>query len=904
MKAKIFFFFMVLCFSQSANSQIHSPGSFGDVTVTAAQINAAHVAVESWRARARITSITSTGGTGPCSNTSSCTATLSTTDFWPAGSWYDGYYDIILAPGAWCTGHPAGFYEYSGRPLVRNSEDQSRAYLHLDNLSPSTTWSDRMNWGADYLAHTAQRNTVPYSSSGGWIYWLKRGSCTTPSAFNEANDGLNFQDQYESSRGLRAVLDAYWYKLKNEDPTAGDLYSSIEHGANWILNSGDGPNSNYQGFMAWALAGAYKVTGDPRYYLRAKYLCELIMSHQEPITAGVWAGTWRTGSTDVIPGSSPSQSVNHDTHIWYHEITVRGLIETMSITPSALSTFQTDLRESIELAVNHVVDYRFNPSGNNLSVYYLSTTGAPIQPAVQRYVIFDNEWISVLAKLAQTDPNYTATDRTNLESIMNRMALGMSTTEVEYFKQLAFYADYSDAMNSSRTIDKTVQADFELLQKYNSLSKIYTSDDATTLSLGYNPIYTGTSTLDKWIAGDFDGDGRDELLYKFTGNTIYRSDNPANLPTGVGDQVYSGSSALENWIVADFDGNGDDELLYKFVGSNDILFSEDAMNLSAGTNVYSPATYALERWIIGDFNGNNREEVLFKFVGLNTIFHDPDGQGLATSTSIYSGPGILENWIVADFSTTGGLDGDEFLYKFSSNGTVYRNNGTTLFSGTVVTTFTGATTIDKWIVGDFDGNLDDELLYKLTGAKTCYFSEDGDFVAPTTIYSGTYNLENWIVADFDGNRNEEVINKFVGLNKIYRSDDAQALGSQMLLYDGTYALGQWIALKFDGGTDALKQIPSEPGLISVQDDFSLVVYPNPNNGAMKVNFYLPADGFTKITLTDAMGKEVATLADEHMPQGASLIEWEKGGQRIVPGIYFLIIEWNGRQLVSRVSILD
>jgi len=65
-------------------------------------------------------------------------------------------------------------------------------------------------------------------------------------------------------------------------------------------------------------------------------------------------------------------------------------------------------------------------------------------------------------------------------------------------------------------------------------------------------------------------------------------------------------------------------------------------------------------------------------------------------------------------------------------------------------------------------------------------------------------------------------------------------------------------------------------------------YPNPFNPSTNIQYDLPKDGFVKIKIYDMLGKEVASLVNEHKMAGSYLVSFS--GASLSSGVYFYRIE--------------
>lgn len=77
-------------------------------------------------------------------------------------------------------------------------------------------------------------------------------------------------------------------------------------------------------------------------------------------------------------------------------------------------------------------------------------------------------------------------------------------------------------------------------------------------------------------------------------------------------------------------------------------------------------------------------------------------------------------------------------------------------------------------------------------------------------------------------------------------------------------------------------------------------YPNPFNPSTKINFNIEQAGFTKLTIYDILGREIARLVNENLSTGSYEVEWNAAG--INSGVYFYKLE-SGNFLVTKKMML-
>ena len=169
----------------------------------------------------------------------------------------------------------------------------------------------------------------------------------------------------------------------------------------------------------------------------------------------------------------------------------------------------------------------------------------------------------------------------------------------------------------------------------------------------------------KWLAGDFNGDGRADLanvfndegqvsvdIYLSTGSTLLLE----RWMTRRG-----GFWDTQKWLAGDFDGNGLTDLAYVFddlgLATIDVLRSNGRTFGSELWVTRRGGYWDAQKWLAGDFDGDRRTDLVYLF----------DDLGLAT------------------------ID-------------VRRSTGTTFTSEVWVARQGGFWNTQKWLVGDFDGN--------------------------------------------------------------------------------------------------------------------------------------------------------------------------------------------------------
>jgi hypothetical protein len=83
--------------------------------------------------------------------------------------------------------------------------------------------------------------------------------------------------------------------------------------------------------------------------------------------------------------------------------------------------------------------------------------------------------------------------------------------------------------------------------------------------------------------------------------------------------------------------------------------------------------------------------------------------------------------------------------------------------------------------------------------------------------------------------------------------------------------------------------PSGKPMSEIPETYKLYAnYPNPFNPSTMIRFDLPLDSYTKLIIYDAIGREVARLADGNMKAGSYELEWN--ANNFASGIYYYKLE--------------
>jgi hypothetical protein len=121
----------------------------------------------------------------------------------------------------------------------------------------------------------------------------------------------------------------------------------------------------------------------------------------------------------------------------------------------------------------------------------------------------------------------------------------------------------------------------------------------------------------------------------------------------------------------------------------------------------------------------------------------------------------------------------------------------------------------------------------------------------------------------------------------------------------------WTGPKYVGGNDA-RDINITPamgvvevrrinkGAVSLNDLNSIIVFPNPNEGTVQVQFQIKEESDVTMTINDLVGKEIAQLLEQKMPAGE--YKYIADLTKLNNGLYLLTVTTNNEVLHSKIII--
>ena len=265
--------------------------------------------------------------------------------------------------------------------------------------------------------------------------------------------------------------------------------------------------------------------------------------------------------------------------------------------------------------------------------------------------------------------------------------------------------------------------------------------------------------------GDFNGDGKDDLALANDYNDYHVWTSDGTKFNHIGSFVnHGGSLSAHQWRIADLNGDGLDDIVvanrandYYVSISNGNGFNGAQRWLDHGGDVFN------HQWQIGDFNGDGNDDIVVANE-LNDYYvsmSNSQGTGFSSMQLINHGGSLsAHQWQIGDFNGDG-LDDvivgstNEDYYVSLSNG-----NGFNTSHWLGVPWKDAAWNNVQMKVGDFNGDGKDDLAlandyndYHVWTSDGTKFNHIGSFVN----HGGSLSAHQWQIGNFNGDGNSDIM---------------------------------------------------------------------------------------------------------------------------------------------------
>lgn len=452
----------------------------------------------------------------------------------------------------------------------------------------------------------------------------------------------------------------------------------------------------------------------------------------------------------------------------------------------------------------------------------------------------------------------------------------------------------------------------------------------------------GVRDGDKFYPGDFDGDGEEELFCVQTGDDAidtwmsllkFNGDSWELLWSNYGSTDHPMKPYRANLLVGDFNGDGKDELLGNDPDGWITSFHYASGNWNWGWSDYGshPLTPYKNRLTVGDFDGDGKDEVLgweiggwttmFNFVGSNWVWGDWSDFGLSHPIHPYRWEMYSGNFILNGRDDLLGfnnppwpfLPGDAKTFHFNAGNwsSGWSTGGGTSFGGWTYP----IPDSDKILIGNLDYiDAQDEIMFiqrEVGGAWAATMDLKPNLDgwnwnwSANPIYGVPY-IDDWSI-DLNGGENTDYFLIKPNVSKPDHIIAMRRFGCEKgYKYDVRMYVSQLSSNKmadFDDENQIKNLDYSEMDLAGNNLDNSVGnfrIYPNPNNGTFKVEFILSLSDDINCELYDMSGKLIAEKYIGTLEEGYYSIDLSF--DIISSGVYFLNLKGNNTYHQIKVTI--
>jgi hypothetical protein len=274
-------------------------------------------------------------------------------------------------------------------------------------------------------------------------------------------------------------------------------------------------------------------------------------------------------------------------------------------------------------------------------------------------------------------------------------------------------------------------------------------------SAGSNIVTRATTTLNT-VKPDFSGDGKTDLGYIYPGGYIdtFLSNGSGIYEKKVDQVSKEFNSTGGTWLTGDFNGDGKADLVYiyqnyidTFLSKGDGTYEEKQLEVSKEFNSVSGS------WEVGDFNGDGKTDLAYIVNNyIDTFLSKGNGtyeeKQLEVSKEFNS---VSGSWEVGDFNGDGKTDlayiVNNYIDTFLSKG-----NGTYEEKQLEVSKEFNSVS-GSWEVGDFNGDGKTDLAYIVNNYIDTFLSKgNGTYEEKQLEVSKEFNSVSgqWRIGDFNG----------------------------------------------------------------------------------------------------------------------------------------------------------
>jgi hypothetical protein len=244
------------------------------------------------------------------------------------------------------------------------------------------------------------------------------------------------------------------------------------------------------------------------------------------------------------------------------------------------------------------------------------------------------------------------------------------------------------------------------------------------------PPKTDAVPSSQYLAGDWNGDGKDKLAVRQGNQLVYQVDISDAARTATN---YGNGNLEDQYRVGDWTGDGSDKLAVR--RGNQIIYQTQISD-TVGTAVGYGNGKSEDQYLVGDWTGDGSDKLAVRR-GNQIIYQAQISD--AVGTAVWFGHGNSEDqYLVGDWNG----DGSDKLAVRRGNQIIYQEH----ISDTVGTAvwYGNGKSEDQYLVGDWNGDGSDKLAVR-RGNQIIYQAQISDTIGTAVSYEEHYaSLNAWL----------------------------------------------------------------------------------------------------------------------------------------------------------------
>ncbi|HXV15042.1 MAG TPA: FG-GAP-like repeat-containing protein [Candidatus Krumholzibacteria bacterium] len=494
-----------------------------------------------------------------------------------------------------------------------------------------------------------------------------------------------------------------------------------------------------------------------------------------------------------------------------------------------------------------------------------------------------------------------------------------------------FFAGEYVTVSMSRAIENTLGE----AMAFGHAWSFWVETAPASLDLDFVTRYDVRQSGETWVqpygayAGDLDNDGWSDLFVPCEQSDdvrIYMNNGAGLYPGGFTITKPTNMNTPSPNEGADFDNDGEIDVVVTNVSSDRVIvmFGDGSGAFPTSVGLLAGATQVRGVGVL-DLNGDGLDDIVTASRVLNktSIFINNGARTFAARVDIEAGVEAETSIAVADANNDGILDVFLGNYNIPRNVTVLLGNG----NGGLVAQTPVPTSGQPWMLaaGDLNGDGDVDVFSANSsgnGIGVHYGNGAGGISAVSSLATGGFPLAI-DAGDIDGDGDLELVSSDYGSGSWTvwenngaggfvdpRSLAASSAGSCATLHDrdndgdldltGLDEVDDWVYLFANDSSAA--SAPRTPGAAVTMEQN----HPNPFNPSTTIRFTLAGEVFVTLTVYDATGAFVVTLANARYAAGPHDVRWngtDASGRRVASGLYFYRLNAAGSELSRKMTLL-